>query len=149
MPSNTPLAWYCRSPRSERWNANVQPIVRSFAFRVSPMPPLSFLTGVKWLIKLIESSTILAQFLQLANFLALHSFLSVTAQQLLSHNQRPTSSVLDCYLYPKIIASTAGNHVSIRSWILQFQETMSINSWCFNSKMCHLTPKLTCLLHTD
>ena len=58
----TPLAWYCRSPRSEGCNANVQPIVWSFAFRVSPLPPLSlFLTGVKWLIKLIGSSTIFAR----------------------------------------------------------------------------------------
>lgn len=102
------------------------------------------LTGVKWLIKLISSCQSNGSQLR-----TLHSFLSVTAQQLLSHNQRPASAVLDCYLYLKIIASTAGNHVSIRSWILQFQETMSINSWCFNSKMCHLTPKLTCLLHTD
>lgn len=38
---------------------------------------------------------------------------------------------------------------SWKPYFLAFQETMSINSWCFNSKMCHLTPKLTCLLRTD
>ena len=45
MPSATPLAWHRRALRSEGRNTNVQPIVQSLTFRVSPLPPLSLLNG--------------------------------------------------------------------------------------------------------
>ena len=45
-PSFTPLAWHRRSLRDEGRNTNVQPIVRSFTFRVSPLPPLSLFNMV-------------------------------------------------------------------------------------------------------
>lgn len=46
MPSFTPLAWHRRTLRDEGHNTNVQPIVRSFAVRVSPLPPLSLFNMV-------------------------------------------------------------------------------------------------------
>ena len=46
MPSFTPLAWHRRTLRSEGCNGNVKPIVRSFTFCVSPLPPLSLFNMV-------------------------------------------------------------------------------------------------------
>ena len=46
MPSTTPLAWHRRAVSSEGCNTNVQPIVRSCTFRVSPLPPLSLFNMV-------------------------------------------------------------------------------------------------------